>query len=700
MHSFFNNIDESGLYSYFTRATPTPTLLMWEDSKRKEYKAALTKVTGLETTLSNRLTTPSANYKEWLATSPVIKPIAPVNHFTFDNAISNSISDLITSNQVRLDDEIRLVEGHSGKALHFSGDNQLNFNKTGDFHRWDEFSISIWLKPSEIQDRAIILHHSKAWTDSGSRGYELVLDHGKPFFGLIHFWPGNAIAIEAKSPLPTKQWSHIVLTYDGSSRASGMHVYINGTLAETSVLKDHLFRDIVHRGEWGDGDAGNMPLVLAGRFRDQGFKNGEMDDLRIFDKELTSLEISEVYSPHSSQTADAGQKAQYYFARVETNSMKMRDELKRSREQEYKLVDDTHEMMVMEEMPVRRVTHVLKRGAYDAPGAEVQPDVPNQILPLKSSLPKNRLGLAEWVVDRKNPLTARVAVNRIWKQHFGRGIVATPEDFGVQGRLPSHPELLDWLAAWFMDHQWDVKALHRLIVNSATFQQTSAGSTELVERDPDNHLLARGPKFRLMAEFVRDSALADSGLLNPAIGGKSVFPYQPAGLWEQSGTGQGYNQEHGDKLYRRSLYTFWRRTSPPPSMLTFDAVSREVCTARRENTSTPLQSLILLNDPQFIEASRVLGEKLLKEFPMDPAKRNEKAFHILVGRAPDSKEMDVLNKLYDEQKKLYATDEAEASKLLAVGEKKADPSLSKADFAATTLMVDAIINYDEFIFER
>ena len=279
-------------------------------------------------------------------------------------------------------------------------------------------------------------------------------------------------------------------------------------------------------------------------------------------------------------------------------------------------------------------------------------------------------------------------------------IVATPEDFGSQGKLPSHPELLDWLAGWFMDHGWDVKALHRLIVSSATYQQSSRGSRELQDLDPENRLLARGPKTRLPAEEIRDSALAASGLLVTNLGGPSVKVYQPEGLWEQSGTGAQYTQDHGDKLYRRSLYTFWKRTSPPPNMLTFDAVTREVCTARRETTATPLQALVLLNDPQFIEASRVLAEKLLKEFSGDVQTQAQAAFKKLIGRPPDATELKLLDEIVFQQKELFAKNEAGARQLLAIGETKCDDKLPPADLAATTLMVNAIMNFDEFIVER
>jgi hypothetical protein len=284
--------------------------------------------------------------------------------------------------------------------------------------------------------------------------------------------------------------------------------------------------------------------------------------------------------------------------------------------------------------------------------------------------------------------------------HFGRGIVATQEDFGSQGRLPTHPELLDFLAGWFMDSGWDVKALHRLIVTSAAFQRSSHAAADVVARDPENVWLGRGPRRRLMAEAIRDSVLAASGLLDRTIGGPSVKPYQPAGLWEQSGTGKTYTQDTGNGLYRRSLYTFWRRTSPPPSMLTFDAMSREVCTAKRDVTTTPLQSLVLLNDPQFVEAARRLAEQVLKRFPDDSASRNRTAFRALIGRAPDDAESRILVRLFEEQRALFGRNTDDAGRLLAVGDSRWDETLPRVELAAMTTVVSAMMNLEEFVMLR
>jgi hypothetical protein len=380
--------------------------------------------------------------------------------------------------------------------------------------------------------------------------------------------------------------------------------------------------------------------------------------------------------------------------------MSAQAELRRARVSENTLLNGVPEIMVMEEMQAPRVTHRLERGAYDAPREVVPRDTPASLPPFPDGQPRNRLGLARWLTARQNPLAARVVVNRIWRMHFGRGIVATQEDFGSQGRLPTHPELLDFLAATFMESGWNLKALHRLIVTSEAFQQSSRAAADVLARDPDNQLLARGPKRRLLAESIRDSALAASGLLDRTLGGPSVKPYQPAGLWEQSGTGKTYQQDTGNKLYRRSLYTFWRRTSPPPSMVTFDAMSREVCTAKREVTATPLQALVLLNDPQFVEAARRLAEHVLERFPGDVAVQTRSAFRALVGRAPDGTESAILARLFDEQRALFRSSQEDATRLLDVGDSRWDDALPRVELAAMTTVVSAIMNLEEFVVLR
>jgi hypothetical protein len=349
--------------------------------------------------------------------------------------------------------------------------------------------------------------------------------------------------------------------------------------------------------------------------------------------------------------------------------------------------------MVMEEMPEPRTAYVLHRGEYNQKREPVEPGTPDWLPPFPENTPPNRLGLAEWMTDPGHPLTARVAVNRFWRQVFGRGLVSTLEDFGVQGELPTHPELLDYLAAEFVASGWDQKALLRRLVLSATYRQRSEATEEAIERDPENALLARGPSYRRSSEEIRDAALAASGLLVPKLGGPSVKPYQPEGLWRDA-SHVTYTPDTGEGLYRRSMYTYIKRTVPPPSMMTFDATDREVCTVRREITITPLQALVLLNDPQYVEASRALAERILREHGAG-SEAMTALFRTLTSRDPEPREADILRQLLEEQRDWFASHPDEAEAYLLVGESPRDASLDVIETAAWTALAQAVMNLDE-----
>jgi hypothetical protein len=698
MAAFFNNIDESGLYSHFTRATPSPSLLLYPEGQEAKHKALREQIQSKEAALAAMSESARPRFESWFASGQhVIAAPQPSAAFAFEIVTNDSTPDfIITNRSAGLVDGPVQAEGKFGQALRFSGDNSAVCKGVGAFNRTTPFSFSLWLKPTEKQERAVIFHRSRAWTDSGSRGYELVLEDERPTFSLVHFWPGNAIKVRAQTALPLNQWSHLTVTYDGSSRAVGVRLYLNGEPLLSEVVRDHLFKDILHRDQWGDMEANSIELTLAGRFRDSGFKDGLIDEFQVYGRCLTPWEAKLVAGTASS-SPDHEAFFAWYLERVDTQYQTASSELRTLREQENALINDVPEISIMTEMTPRRPTFVLKRGAYDARGDQVEPGTPEKIFPFSDGLPRNRLGLAQWLVDRRNPLTARVAVNRIWHSHFGRGLVETEEDFGTRGKLPTYPGLLDWLARHFMDSGWDVKALHKLIVMSATYRQSSRAAPELLARDPDNHLFARGPEHRLRAEEIRDHALAVSGLLSPRIGGPSVKPYQPEGLWEESGTGKHYVQDKGEGLYRRSLYTFWRRTAPPPSMLIFDAPSREVCTARREITTTPLQALVLLNDPQFVEAGRMLAEQLVRHCGQDVEACIARGFRLAIGRNPTAAETNVLRRLYQEQLALFQSDPAAAEKLLKTGQQPRDESLPAPQVAAATVLAGTLMNLDEFV---
>jgi hypothetical protein len=712
LFAFFNNIDESGLYSHFTNATPTPALRLWPAGSIEPRDRIAARIADTERHLKVLARSARVPFQQWIAGAPQLRMPAPIAHLAFDAVNTEIDSDTKTSTETtpdriaaqpaKLQDGPQLVRASASStagALRFSGDNGVVHPGARRFGRTDPFSIAIRLMPTERQARAVVLHQSRGWTDAGSRGYELTLDDGRPFFGLIHFWPGNAIAVRATRALPLNAWSRLTVTYDGSSRAAGIRMYLDGAPLTTTVVRDRLVKDITYRRQAGD-QSDPPVLTLAARFRDSGFKNGLIDDLQVFAVELTAAEVAGV---PFRQNANA---FEHFLAREHRPSIDGVATLRQLRVAENVLAADVPEIMVMEEMHPPRRTHLLKRGSYDAPAEVVARNTPASLPPFPANQPRDRLGLARWLTSSTHPLAARVVVNRVWRMHFSRGIVATPEDFGSQGKLPTHPELLDWLTDRFIQDGWDVKALHRRIVLSAAFRQSAVTSAAAAARDPDNQLLSRWPKTRLLAEQIRDGALAASGLLNRTIGGPSVKPYQPAGLWEQSGTGKVYRQDQGLKLYRRSLYTFWKRTSPPPSMTTFDATTREVCVARREATVTPLQSLVLLNDPQFVEAARALAQRVLARHPRQARDRHREAFRALIGRLPDDAEAAILERMFDDQYQRFARHPADALNYVNVGDSAPDPALAAAEpaalaaLAATTAVVNALINFDEFVVLR
>ena len=692
LQSIFNNIDEHGLYSHFTETAPTPTLLLYEGDQKQRHNDLLAEIRKKSddlTSLSKSLIAPRSKRDSAVeASEPVSLPNAALTE-NFDQSTAGG--------------DQQLVPGASGsendKAIRFGGDDAFVPKDAPQLSRTSPFTLSIKVRPEEHSPRMVVAHQSRSAEDSAFRGFSLLLDNGHPTASLIHFWPGNAIRVRATQPVPLNEWSTLSVSYDGSSQASGLRLFVNGRQVETKTIRDRLTRDIVHRKEWGDYDVGNVKLAVGARFRDVGFRHGAVDDLQVFTEHLSAVQIATLagVAPPNDEAASN----EHWLLTQSEEYRSAFAELRKLREAENELVGQVRQIMTMEEMPGRRATFVLARGAYDAPTDAVSPGGPESIFAWPDEYPRNRLGFAKWLVDERNPLTARVAVNRFWRLFFGRGLVATTEDFGSQGDVPSHPELLDWLARRFMDSGWDVRDLCRTIALSATYRQSSTpADVQTWSADPQNLLLARGPRHRLSAEQLRDNALAASGLLVRHVGGPSVFPYQPAGLWQEAGTGKSYAQSKGEGLYRRSLYSFWRRTSPPPSMTTFDAPSREFCLTRRERTATPMQALTLLNDPQFVEAARVLAASLLREYPKDYAAQVSDAFRLLTSRQPTEQDVTILTELLASQRKHFAEQADKAREYVTTGESKPAEGLETADHAALTAVVQALMNFDECVTKR
>ena len=684
LSAYFSDIDEFGLYSHFTFSRPTPAMLLYREGDREAHEAAQAAVERAERELIHARQAARIRWKQdrKALIGELPKAPEPVLHMALEGG----------------------VQGVLGDATRCNGDQEIACNGAPEFGRTSPFSFSLWVKPAAEQPRMLVLHQSVAAEDSGFRGLQLTVDSGHPEFSMIHFWPGNAVRIQSTSPIPMGQWTHLAVTHDGSGRADGLRLLVDGKLAEVVVERDGLTRDIRHRREWGDMKVGQVKLALGARFRDVGFRDGLMDELSVFDRQLSLAEVSALYQavrpdarPPSIDTETA---MEHQLLTADATVRAAREKLQRARDHENEVVTGIRQIMTMRHFSGAKPTHILHRGDYASKGEQVSAGTP-EFLGQIAAEGGGRLALARWITDSRNPLTSRVAANRMWRLFFGRGIVVTLEDFGSQGALPSHPQLLDYLARSLMDDHWDLHSLCRRIVLSATYRQSSApGDSSNYDRDPDNVWLARGPKHRLSAEQLRDAALSASGLLVPTIGGPSVMPYQPAGLWREAGTGKSYRQSTGDGLYRRSLYTFWKRTAPPPSMLTFDATSRESCTARRELTNTPLQALVFLNDPQYVEASRVLAERLVASHGDALDARWDELFRRLISRPPNGKERRIVNELYREQLAYFQEDGKRAKELLNVGARPANKSLNQVHVAATTVVVQAIIAYDETIMLR
>jgi hypothetical protein len=560
------------------------------------------------------------------------------------------------------------------------------------FDVYDSFSIGAWIRPAAANGAIV----SRIKDQAEGQGLVLYLDEGRLAASMNQRWLDDGIRVETQAKVPVGQWSHVMLTYDGSRLASGVNLYVNGERQRLNIPLDDLNQSISASQPWRIGTG----LGPENRFR------GEIDELRLYRTALAAEDVAvlaraETLNKLAGLRKSERNKAQAGKLRAAFLDRHAPAPLIEAQRRVFDLTDDLEHLretiptvMVMQESAAPRATHLLIRGAYDRPGEKVEPGVPAALPALAKGLPNNRLGFSKWLVDGSNPLTARVAVNRFWQMLFGTGLVKTSEDFGSQGEWPSHPELLDWLATEFVGSGWDVKGLLKTMVLSATYRQSSAVRPELLAKDPENRLLSRGPRLRLRPEMVRDQALAVAGLLVEKVGGPSVKPYQPAGLWRELTGGADYRADRGEGLYRRSLYTFWKRTSPPPMMMNFDAAGREVCMVREGLTNTPLQALNLMNDVQFLEAARFLGQRMMREGGAAAEERIAYGFQLATARRPDARESEILRSSWNYYRDLYQTDAEAAAKYLSQGDSRPDPNLDAKELAAYATVASLILNLD------
>ena len=741
--AFFNNVPEKGLDGELGNAEPKLPLPSQEqaamlgslEQRIKEVEEPL-RDSGL-----------IASLRKWQATRLDTLPDPSrrglVAHYEWDDNLEETSGARQHAKAVR--GEVLFEAGPVAKAADFSGETHVQLGDSQVLNLQKPFSLTYWMRVRS-RHKAMVLVQKQEEGES-RRGLEVFLDDSVPipnvlrkgshlFVRLIHEWPQNAVEIRTKDVLMQGDWHHIVINYDGSGRASGIEVFIDATPKALEVLRDSLSGSV----------NAEAPLEIGNKKKGRPY-TGQVDDLRVYAHPLPTKEIeilakhlpirkllaqssnddltnallprSEGRAKQQEQSVGEGDRKEdklskersarhaklvEYFLTYDAPEKQRRlyaelNDLKKKKVELERTIPTT---MVMKELGSSRSTFILARGDYRNPTEKVSAGVPSVLSPLSHQLPSNRLGLAKWLLDPQHPLTARVVVNRYWQMYFGTGIVKTAEDFGSQGEAPTNPELLDWLSTEFIRTGWDIRSMQRLIVTSATYRQSSRVTPSLLDKDPENQLLARGPRLRLPAEFVRDNALAISGLMNHAIGGPSVFPYQPEGIWEELAFGEGFSAQRytpsaGADLYRRSMYTFWKRTVPPPSLAAFDAPDREKCTTRRPLTNTPLQALVLLNDPAFVEASRALAARMLTAAGKNADERIRFAFRLATARQPEAKEVQVLQRIYQEALNEYRRDKSAALELVKVGQSGYDRGLDVQELAAWTSVASTILNLDETI---
>ncbi|MEX2594176.1 MAG: DUF1553 domain-containing protein [Anditalea sp.] len=716
LYAFFNSVNETGQSPYMGEASPT--VIITDEKVDKLLSYVKEKMQQQEQKTDPDREEYRKGFDQWLTKlkgSPQqqVKLKGRIGHYPLDKLVEDKYINLVNKDKPadmvlrQNEKDLEIAEGKFGKAVKLVGDSYIDLgDDIGYFERNEPFAISIWLRTLKDSLQGAVFSKSGGFAN-GYRGYDLMLrEDGRLSATLSHTWPANAIEVHTTDKIPVDEWVHLVMSYDGSSKAKGLQIYLNGKPMELEIITDHLKRSILTYGKdketWGN--PGNLRI---GSRDNETLSEALVDEFSVFDRRLSPVEISALYGtpdPIMVYFNEEDQQAllDYYLLNFSSTYQQHHKTLTSLRGEENDILSAEPEVMVMSERKEPRPTFILDRGAYDAPTKQVYPSTPSAVMEFPEDLPKNRLGLAQWLIHEENPLTARVAVNRYWQMIFGQGIVKTSDDFGNQGELPSHPELLDWLAVQFRESGWDIKELLRLMVTSATYQQSSVLKKELLEKDPDNVWLARGPSYRMPTEMIRDNALAASGLLVKKIGGRSVKPYQPEGLWEELAIRNAtvYEPDSGSNLYRRGLYTIWKRSSPPPSMVIFDASDKYLCTVKRQNTNTPLQALVLLNDPQYLEAARMLAERMIKEGGDQLDEQINYGFRLMTSRKPDEPELQILQNLYEAELAEFRSSPAAADSLLQVGEQPRDQTLPENQVAALTVVVSTLINYDQAVYKR
>lgn len=687
-----------------------PVLMVPSQADRPRWKALPGEIASAQAQRDERRKKARGDFETWLASATAdslaenLATEGLVVHVPLNEGAGNEVDNLCENpDKFRATGEVAwTAKGKLGPAPVMKLGGTFELGELGDFEKDQPFSYGAWIKTGRNGVYGGII--ARMDEKGAYRGWDLWQNDRAVSVHLVDAWPDNAIKVSTRNDvLKPGQWQHVLATYDGSGKPGGVTIYVDGKKEELKVERNTLKPDATIRTE--------TPLRIGQRSHTQVFEGGAVQDVRVYTRLLAPAEVKAIADVAPLQAILATGPKQ----RTPEQETALYEHYLVTQDQQYSaLVDAISDLQAEREAikarsPITHIqkerdnapptAHILMRGAYDKPGEQVAAATPAALHPLPDDAPPDRLGLAQWLVDPANPLTARVTVNRFWQQVFGRGIVATTEDFGVMGAAPTHPELLDWLAIEFRESGWDVKQLFKLMLMSATYRQSAVTTPEKLEKDRDNALLSRGPRFRMDAEMVRDHALAVSGLLSEKMYGPPVKPYQPDDIWNMVGLPGGntrdYAQDKGENLYRRTIYSFWKRMAPPPNLEAFDAPSREVCTVRRERTNTPLQALVTLNDPQFVEAARYLAQQALNASGGSDAQTLDYVARRVLCRPLEERERAVL--LADKEEFLahYKAQPDDARALTAVGESKADETLDTAQLAAWTMVCNQVMNLDE-----
>jgi len=696
--SLVNNLEEKqASYSNFVGAEPFVRVPTAEQIESK--KQLITQLDQFKSQLQTKEQHIEQTWATWVKANSdqVIEATLGTTQKDYVDFEENNLS--ATQQIWEKSDQLIFVAGKQGTAVSIDNGKHLTSKQLGKLQSDRPFSISLWVNVPSLGSMAILSRMDEAMN---FRGYDMLLVNGKIEVHLVDTWPSNAIKISSQQTIAPNQWHHLTLTYDGSKKAAGANLYIDGKPVKFDIPNNNLTGRLET----------DKPFHLGLREKSLPF-TGSIDELRIFDGVLSAVDIESlaqvqvpepkltwVRNPLGELSEDQRNLAKSWTReKIDPEHGQLQSQVVELEKKIASVDQAAPAVMVMREMNPPRETFILKRGQYDQPTTKVEPGIPESLRVDGIDQPINRLQLAKWLTHPKNPLTARVAVNRLWEQCFGVGIVRTSEDFGGSGEYPSNPELLDMLAMEFIESQWDVRAMLKQIVLSKTYRQASRMTPELKLKDPENRYFARGPRHRLSAETIRDNALAISGLLVRKVGGPSVKPYQPAGLWEDVTVERRgkYVADTGEGLFRRGMYTFWKRTCPPPAMVSFDAPNREVCVARRSRTNTPLQALVLLNDPTYIEAARVFASDVLKSGGNDQLARLNYAYRKALARDIRPEEVPAMQELLELARSDFAEDANRVDAYLSVGTVGISGETPKLELAVWTVACSAILNLDETI---